>query len=397
MTLLGCVHIPNIAIAIARRGDPALAERPLVMYTTDGTHPTVYAASEETGATPGMPLRQALLRCPDVVCHPADIVREQQTARALIDLLACMSPRVAATTRQPDLTVMLDLGRARLPRALALTQDMAVRIRTALDLHAAIGMAAAQFVADRAAKVAGVSAAVVVPPGQERAFLAPQPITALPIDAELIRRLHLLGLRTLGAVAAVPLDALQVQFGAVGSHIHRLAHGMDDQRVARTVPTLQIAHTRRFNGPVSNCTLLEQAVAALAARLAMDLEAGGLSAKAVTLTLNVEDGPPITACHALLESTAKAALLAQALLRLSRQALVASGIEVVTVAAVELSPVAATQRGMFAPAQGQADRLQDVLGRLSTRHAGSLLRARLVDREARLPERRVRLELVELP
>jgi nucleotidyltransferase/DNA polymerase involved in DNA repair len=397
MTLLGCVQIPNLAIALARRDDPALVDRPLVMYTTDRARPTVYAASPETGATPSMPLKQALLRSPDVVCRPADLARERQAAAALTDLLACMSPRVAATAHLPDLTIMLDLGRARLPQALALTQQMAARIRVALDLRPAIGMATTQFVAARAASVAGAGAAVVVPPGQERTFLAPQPITALPIAAEVIRRLHLLGLRTLGAVAAIPRDALAAQFGAVGFHIHCLAQGMDDQPVARLLPTLQLAHTRRFNGPLSDRTFLEQAITILATRLATDLEAGGHAAKAVTLTLSVEDGEPITVCHTLVEATANGALLVQALLRLSRQAPLHNGIEAVTVAAADLSSTVATQRDLFSPAQGQADRLRDVLGRLSPRHARSVLRVTLSDPHARLPERRVRFDPLELP
>ncbi|HEY3231374.1 MAG TPA: hypothetical protein VGJ87_19255 [Roseiflexaceae bacterium] len=397
MTLLACVQIPNLAIALARRDEPALVDRPLVMYTTDVACPTVYAASHETGATPSMPLKQALLRSPDVMCRPANPARERQATAALIDLLACMSPRVAATAHLHDLTIMLDLGRARLPQVLALTQQMAARMHAALDLRPAIGMAAAQFVAVRAASVAGAGTAVVVPPGQERAFLAPQPITTLPIDAELIRRLHLLGLRTLGAVADIPLDALQAQFGAVGLHIHRLAQGMDEQPIARTHPTPQIARTQRFNGPLSNRTLLEQAITALAAHLVTDLEAGGHAAKAVTLTFTMEDGMPITVCHTLVEATANRALLTQALLRLSRQAPLHSGIEAVTVAAADLSSTVATQRDLFSPAQGQADRLRDVLGRLSPRHARSVLRVTLSDPHARLPERRVRFEALELP
>jgi nucleotidyltransferase/DNA polymerase involved in DNA repair len=397
MTLLACVQIPNLAIAIARRDDPALVDRPLVIYTTDLARPMISAASPETGATPNTPLKQALLRCPEVVCRPADPARERQAAAALTDLLASLSPRVAATAHQPDLTFMLDLGHIPLPRMLAVTQQMTACIRAALNLRPAIGMATTQFVAIRAAHVAGAGAAVVVPPGQEQAFLAPQPITALPIDAEVIRRLHLLGLWTLGAIAAIPRDAMAAQFGAAGFHIHCLAQGMDDQPIARLLPTLQIARTRRFNGPLSNRTLLEQAIATLATRLATDLEAGGQAAKAVTLTLTMEDGAPITVCHTLVEATANGALLVQALLRLSWQAPLHSGIEAVTAAAVDLSPETATQRELFAPAQGQADRLRDVLGRLSARHARSVLRVTLSDPHARLPERRVRFDPLELP
>jgi len=155
--------------------------------------------------------------------------------------------------------------------------------------------------------------------------------------------------------------------------------------------------TRRFNGPLSNRTLPEEAITALAAHLATDLEAGGHAAKAVMLTLTMEDGAPITMCHTLVEATANRALLTQALLRLSRQALLRSGIEAVTVAAADLSPTVATQRDLFAPAQGQADRLREVLGWLSARHARSMLRVTLSDPYARLPERRVRFDPLELP
>ena len=57
-----------------------------------------------------MPLKQALLRAPNVVCRPADPARKRQAAAAVIDLLASLSPRVAATAHQPDLTIMLGLG-----------------------------------------------------------------------------------------------------------------------------------------------------------------------------------------------------------------------------------------------------------------------------------------------
>jgi nucleotidyltransferase/DNA polymerase involved in DNA repair len=397
VTLLACIHIPNLAVALARRDDPILVDRPLVIYTTDRARPTVYAASPETGAAPNTLLKQALLRAPNVVCRPVDPARERQAAAAVIDLLASLSPRVAATTHQPDLTIMLDLGHIPLPRMLAVTQQMAARIRGGLDLRPAIGLAAARFVATRAASVAGAGAAVVVPPGQERVFLAPQPITALPIDAEVIRRLHLLGLRTLGAVAAIPRDAMAAQFGAVGFYIHCLAQGLDDQPIPLNMPTPQIARTQRFNGPLSNRTLLEQAIATLVAHLATDLGAGGHAAKALMLTLTMEDGAPIIVCHTLVEATANGALLTQALLRLSRQAPLHSGIEAVTVAAADLSPTVATQRDLFAPAQGQADRLREVLGRLSARHARSVLRVTLSDPLARLPERRVRINPLERP
>jgi hypothetical protein len=34
MTLFACIQIPHIAVAVARRDDPALADVPLIPYTS---------------------------------------------------------------------------------------------------------------------------------------------------------------------------------------------------------------------------------------------------------------------------------------------------------------------------------------------------------------------------
>src|SRR5262245_49062910 len=103
MTLVACVRIPNFAIAVARRDAPNLAAQPLLLYTTDRAGATVYAAAEEVGMAAGIPLRQALARCPGAVCRPADPPRDGRTLDALVTLLGFFRWRVApATPRRHD-------------------------------------------------------------------------------------------------------------------------------------------------------------------------------------------------------------------------------------------------------------------------------------------------------
>jgi DNA polymerase-4 len=397
MTVLTCVQIPHVAIAVARRDDPTLADRPLILTTPHPTRPTVYAAPAETGIPAGMPLRQALVRCADAVCRTAEPARDQRTFRELTALLNTFSPRVAAGALLPDATVELDLGR--LPRIQALTkaQQIGQAIRVTLGLLPAIGIGTTRFIAHRAAISAGAGASVAVPTGWEAAFLAPQPITVLPLDAETQRRLDLLGLRTIGAVAALPLDALQMQFGAAGAQLYRLARGLDDAPIGPTPYAPHLERRRRFAGALADRTLLERAAADLAVQLAQDLQAGGWSARTVALTLHVEDGAPWSARRALVEATTDAAQITQALLGLCRRADIACGVESMTVAAMELAPLTTAQLDLFAPETGAADRLQDVFGRLGARHTGSLLRAAISAPDARLPERRVRFDPLDDP
>ncbi len=392
MTLIASVHIPKFAVAVACRDDPALADTPLVLYTAAHQRAIVAAASDDTGIAAGTPLRQAAVRCPHAVYRPADPERDRQILATLITLLETFSPRVAPTAFAPDTVIDLDLGRISIPQAIVVVQRLAQQIATALPLTSALGVAATRFVAQRAAASAGIGAAILVPPGDEAAFLAPQPISALPIDADTIRRLQLLGLHTIGAVAQLPLDALQAQFGERGRALYRLARGGDHLPIAATASLPTLARTARFAGPVSNRALLDTAIDRLVDRLTNQLATGGWAAQAITLTLHVEDGPPWTAQRTLSAATADRAKLMEVFRALSRSARLESGVEAITLCISDLAPTVTAQLELFAPATGQAKQLDHTLERLHTRYVGSFVRARLTDSSAQLLERRVRFD-----
>ncbi len=84
------------------------------------------------------------------------------------------------------------------------------------------------------------TAPVVIEPGGSPAFLAPIPVTVLadpggPVGVELVDVLERLGIRTLGALAALPVAEVVGRFGAEGLLAHRLARGLDG-RAPRTAP-----------------------------------------------------------------------------------------------------------------------------------------------------------------
>jgi hypothetical protein len=116
MMLLACVQIPNLAIAVARRDQPALADNPVVLHSAERPQALVAAASEETGIAPGMPLRQALVRCPHAVYRPADPEGDRQIITTLATLREAFSPRVALHALAPDAAIDLDLGRIAIPQ-----------------------------------------------------------------------------------------------------------------------------------------------------------------------------------------------------------------------------------------------------------------------------------------
>jgi nucleotidyltransferase/DNA polymerase involved in DNA repair len=392
MNLIASVYIPNLAIAVARRDDPALADHPLVLYTAARQRAIVAAASDDTCVIAGTPLRQAIVRCPHAVYRPADPDRDRQISATLITILETFSPRVAPHALAPHSVIDLDLGQISISQAIVVMQRLAQRMYDGLRLIPALGVAATRFIAQRAAASAGVGAEVIIPPGYETAFLAPLPISALPIDADKLRCLQLLGLHTIGAVAQLPVDALQAQFGEHGRVLAQLTRGVDTTPIAATASQPMLTRTARFAGPISNRALLEAAIDRLVDRLANQVAAAGWAARAITLTLHPDDGPPWTAQRTLSTPTADRATLMEAFRALSRSAQLESGVEAITLCISDLAPTVTAQLELFAPPRGQAKQLESTLERLSTRYAGSFVRARLADSSAQLPERRVHFE-----
>jgi hypothetical protein len=141
MTLIASVRIPNLAIAVARRDDPALADAPLVLYTAERQRTIVAAASDDTGIAAGTPLRQAVVRCPQAVYRAADPERDRQASTTLITLLETFSPRVAPTAFAPDTVIDLDLAQITMSQAIAVVQRLAQQICDGLCLSPALSVA----------------------------------------------------------------------------------------------------------------------------------------------------------------------------------------------------------------------------------------------------------------
>lgn len=76
-----------------------------------------------------------------------------------------------------------------------------------------------------------------VPPGTVARFLAPLPLRYLwPVDPALLRRLQLLGLVTIGQLAAISPQDLYRSFGSAGHSLAAWSRGQDNERVKNRLP-----------------------------------------------------------------------------------------------------------------------------------------------------------------
>lgn len=157
---------------------------------------------------------------------------------------------------------------------------------------------ASSCVAARAATWAGASYATangdrslvhVVPPEHDAAYLAPAPLALVPMDEELRAALHTLGLRTVGALAALNADDVERRWGEIGLRAWRLSRADDPRRPVLARVETQPAVEVELATPASTMEPVLFLVRAALDRLVHDMIAHGRAIAAVAITLTLDD------------------------------------------------------------------------------------------------------------
>ena len=151
-----------------------------------------------------------------------------------------------------------------------------------------IGLGPGKFIAWVAASRTKPGEAIVVPVGEEQKFLASQPVSVLPLDPDTHRRLRQLGIRSLGALAALPEAAVTAQFGALGKRLWRLAAGRIAEPVAGSIAPEPIVAALTFFTPVGERELLVHSLDQLIARALKHPRRIGWRVHAVRLRADLE-------------------------------------------------------------------------------------------------------------
>ena len=389
---IACVIVPCFAAAIERRDNPSLMGLPLIIGGLPYERGEVYAVSREAaamGVKRGMPLRQAQVLCPEAVFIPPSETRYSQAFEELLGILEEFTHLV-----EPDGLgcAYLDIGDQEQDQAIEVLQCIAQAVREEARLAAAIGLAGGKFPAHVAASCVEPNQALIIPPGNEREFLQGFPVEILPVDEELARRLRLLGITTLGQLAALPAGAVLAQFGREGRHLQRLAMGHDDRRVIPRRKKEAERSQRVFNHPVDNLTILEGVTREMAEGLVARLQASHRMCRELRVAIEFEDGTAREEGLIFDQPTFSREKIALNLNQLLRRIEYPCAVVSLEIALADIVPETGKQLDLFVNRVEQEARLRRLLRDLRAKYGSDCFyRASLVDREARLPEMRFTL------
>jgi protein ImuB len=280
-----------------RARDPALGHAPFAVVERGERGLVVRAASAEAvaaGVARGLRRREAETRCPGLIVRDADPHVEARVFETVARAVETFTPRF----------VLDELGRLSFPTRgpsryfggdVPLATAMLDAVRDTGVHDARLGVAEGRFAAWLAAYQAALGDAHVVTPGETPAFLDPWPVAALD-DPELADLLTRLGLRTLGAFAALPPPAVLARFGPEGERAHRLACGLDEHAAPPDAPPPELIETAELDPPVAAIDTAAFAAKALAERLLERLDALGLACTRVRIEAETEHGERLARC-----------------------------------------------------------------------------------------------------
>ena len=301
---VACIHIPNFMWQVESLRRPELAGRPVIIVGQTGTGTgkggqSVLDWSPDLGPkmSRGMPLSEALSGARrDVALLEPDMPLYRRVFGEVLDTLEARCPDVEPDAESPE---SYGLGRvyigiwgldrlygddAQVVRALS----NAVR-----QFDARIGVGENKWLAYIAASASSSGRGLKIT-GEPGRFLARLPVELLPVDFELITRLHGFGLHTMGDIAALPPGAMQAQFGRDGTLVSALANGIDHRPLVARRTEEAVSEYLEFPDATVSMAAILPAIESLLSRAYTRPQLAHRYAREAKLEANVLRRPPWT-------------------------------------------------------------------------------------------------------
>ena len=399
-TILHC-DLDAFYASVEQRDHPEYRGKPVIVGGGPKERGVVSAASYEArkfGVHSAMPLVQAGKLCPNGIFVPGNSAAYEEASDAVMALFAERTPLVEPISLDEaflDVTGTAHLFGGAEQCGRGLKRD----VREKVGLVLSVGLASNKLCAKVASDLRKPDGFVIVPRGEEAAFLAPLSLKRLwGVGPKTQQVLEDLGMRTIGDLARADPALLEARLGEHGATIQQRARGNDDDRevVAEPGDPKSVGHAHTFDRDTLDRAQLENTLLRLSEGVGRRLRKHELRGRTVTLQLRVAPFETRTRQRTLTEPTADDLRIYETARSLLREALAAdrdagrvSPVRLVGVTASGL--VGGEQLDLFTGARvsrlnAALDAVRsrfgdDALDRASAREASS--RRRLSDRRPR--------------
>jgi protein ImuB len=375
-----CVWVPAFRLAVARLTQPGIdLGAPLVLADRieRGRVVDCTLTAAALGVRRGMTLVQAQAIATEAHTVFDDPAADARVWAEMLEALDAASPIVEDDELGCAFLEMHGV-RGDPPAWLAAVRGALANVTLSLskgDLPARVACGPNRFVA-RAAAWRGDG---VVCEGDPAPFLAPLPLELLPVDPGTLERLRLLGVTTLGELAALPHGPFVRRFGTGAAAWHDLARGIDRKPLEPRARALRVDRALYGEGEASSEEQVLFALRTLVGWVVDDLSAAGKRAGRLVLQLECEDGETRELTTRVAQPTAVPSTLFELLRARLEGVTLGAPVAGLRLSAEELAS-GGVALSLFAASDPDPDAIGVVLARLDAALGeGKALRARVVD------------------
>ncbi len=278
---MAAIWCPDWPVITARAEHGLDVAHPIAVVSANRVIACSHSAREQ-GIARGLTRREAQRRLPELAVLARNEAAEARGFEPILAAVEAIAPGVEL--QRPGLAAIGVTGPTRYFGGETAVVHALSRAVSAHTHEVLIGVADGAFAAEQAAR-----RGVVVPAGESGPFLAPLPIGTLEAP-ELVDLLTRLGLRTLGAFAALSPTDVQARFGPDGAWAHRQAGGVDARPIAGRRPPVEFEVGITFEPPLDRVDTIAFSARSAVERFIGDLAAHGLACTCFELVAQTDRG-----------------------------------------------------------------------------------------------------------
>jgi protein ImuB len=288
--LYACLYAKGFPAQAVLRLRPELRERPVVVVEGEPPLQTVCsfnAKARYLGIVRGM-TRVELDTFSSLIVLPRSRIEESSAHAVMLECAGAFSPRIEDRSDGYAFLCVIDIaGTEKLlgpPEVLA--RELLRRVQV-LGVSASVAISrnfytALSYVRGSSSRIAFIAS------GNERDALAPLPLKVLDISGEHAETVALWGIRTLGAVAALPEKELISRIGQEGKRLRQLARGELPHHFVPREAAFELQERMELDTPVEELERLLFVVNVMLEQLIVRVTARVLALASVTIILSLE-------------------------------------------------------------------------------------------------------------
>jgi DNA polymerase-4 len=382
------VDLDAFFAAVEQRDNPELRGKPVIVGgggpNDRGVVSTASYEARVFGVRSAMPLRTAGALCPDAIFVPVNGRKYATASKQVMDILRRYTPQIEPLSIDEaflDVTGTEGL----FGNGEEVARKVKQAIRDEVKLTASVGVAANRLVAKIASDLRKPDGLVVVAPGTETAFLEPLSIERLwGVGASTRRALADYDVKTIGDLAALPVDVLVRRFGSMGGVLSARARGIGDTEVGEGIAAKSISHEHTFDVNTDDWAVIQRTLLALSEGVGSRLRASGVLASTIGVKIRDSDFVTITRQRTFDDPTDSTDLIWKAAVALTKREVKGMRVRLLGVAATGLGEQ--RQLPMFQEEDSRRRRAVEAADALRKRYGSrSIRRASLLEAEVRQP------------